>query len=41
MTFIEILILLIVGAFAVRFSFKFDMNQFLENRRKIKVKIPL
>jgi len=37
MTFLEILILIIVGAFAIRFSFKFDMNQFLESRRKIKM----
>jgi|SRR3989338_4405108 len=37
MTFLEILILIIIGAFAIRFSFKFDMNQFLENRRKIKL----
>ena len=37
MTFLEILILIIVGAFAIRFSFKFDLNKFLENRRKIKL----
>ena len=37
MSFLEILILIIVGAFAIRFSFKFDMNKFLENRRKIKI----
>jgi|SRR3990167_702615 len=35
MTFLEILILIIVGAFAIRFSFKFDLNRFIENRRKI------
>ena len=33
---LKILILTIIGAFVIRFSFKFDMNQFLENRRKIK-----
>jgi len=37
MTFLEILILIIIGAFAIRFSFKFDLNKFLENRRKIKL----
>ncbi len=37
MTFLEILILIIVGAFAIRFSFKFDLNKFLENRRKVKL----
>lgn len=37
MTFLEILILIIIGAFAIRFSFKFDLNKFLENRRKIKI----
>jgi hypothetical protein len=37
MTFLEILIFIIVGAVAIRFSFKFDLNKFLENRRKIKL----
>jgi hypothetical protein len=40
MTFLEILALLIVailGAIAIRISFTFDINKFLESRRKIKV----
>ena len=37
MTFLEILILIIISAFAIRFSFKLDLNKFLENRRKIKL----
>jgi DNA-directed RNA polymerase subunit RPC12/RpoP len=37
MTFLEILLLIIIGAVAIRFSFKFDLNKFLENQRKIKL----
>lgn len=40
MTFLEILVLIIVIALSiivVRISFKFDINRFLENRRKIKI----
>lgn len=40
MTFLEILILIIaitLSIIAVRISFKFDINRFLENRRKIKL----
>jgi hypothetical protein len=31
------LILIIAGAIAVRFTLKFDLNRYLENRRKIKL----
>lgn len=37
MEFYQILILIIAGAIAVRFTFKFDLNRYLENRRKIKL----
>lgn len=37
MEFYQILIVIIVSALAIRFSFKFDLNRFLENRRKIKL----
>lgn len=37
MNFYEILILIIAGAIAIRFTFKFDLNKHLENRRKIKI----
>lgn len=40
MTFLEILFLIFaiaISIIAIRISFKFDMNQFLENRRKIKL----
>ncbi len=37
MEFWQILILIIVGAIAIRFTFKFDLNRYLENRRKIKI----
>src|SRR3989344_8262543 len=40
MTFLEILTLLVITALliiAIRISFKFDINRFLENRRKIKL----
>ena len=37
MSFLEVLILIIVGAIAIRFTFKFDLNRYLENRRKIKI----
>ena len=30
MDFYEILILIIVGAIAIRFTFKFDLNKYLE-----------
>ncbi|MEA3329222.1 MAG: hypothetical protein U9Q06_00580 [Nanoarchaeota archaeon] len=33
----QILILIIAGAIAIRFSVKFDLNKFLEERRKIKI----
>ena len=37
MTFLQILILIIAGAVAIRFTFKFDLNKYLESRRKIKL----
>lgn len=37
MNFYEILILIIAGAIAIRFTFKLDLNRYLENRRKIKI----
>ena len=37
MEFYQILILIIAGAIAIRFTFKFDLNKYLENRRKIKI----
>jgi hypothetical protein len=40
MTFIEILLSIIVltlSIIAIKISFKFDINKFLENRRKIKI----
>lgn len=37
MNFYEILILIIAGAIAIRFTFKFDLNKHFENRRKIKL----
>jgi hypothetical protein len=37
MNFLQILILIIAGAVAIRFTFKFDLNKYLENRRKIKI----
>ena len=40
MNFYQIIILIIVGVvsiIAVRISFKFDLNKYLENRRKIKI----
>jgi len=37
MNFYQILILIIIGAVAVRISFKFDLNKYFENRRKIKL----
>jgi uncharacterized protein (UPF0216 family) len=40
MTFLEILILIVTIALsiiAIRISFKFDINKFLENKRKIKL----
>jgi hypothetical protein len=33
----QILILIIAGAIAIRFSVKFDLNQFLKDKRKIKI----
>lgn len=37
MEFYQILILIIVGIIAVRFTFKFDLNQYLKSRREIKI----
>jgi len=37
MEFYEILILIIAGVIAIRFTFKFDLNKHLENSRKIKI----
>lgn len=37
MNFYEILILIIAGVIAIRFTFKFDLNKYLENRRRIKL----
>jgi len=37
MNFYEILILIVIGTIAIRFTFKFDLNKYLENRRKIKI----
>ena len=37
MEFYQILILIIAGAIVIRFTFKFDLNKYLENRRKIKI----
>lgn len=37
MEFYQILILIIIGAVAIRISFKFDLNRYLESRRKIKI----
>jgi hypothetical protein len=37
MNFYETLALIIISAIAIRFTFKFDLNRYLENRRKIKV----
>ena len=37
MNFYQILAIIIISAIAVRISFKFDLNRFLENRRKIKL----
>lgn len=37
MNFFEIALLIIIGAVAIRISFKFDLNKYLENRRKIKI----
>lgn len=37
MEWYEWIILIIAGAIALRISFKFDLNRFLENRRKIKI----
>ncbi|MFH1505985.1 MAG: hypothetical protein ABIE94_03255 [archaeon] len=40
MTFLEILLLILTIVFsiiAIRISFKFDLNRYLENRRKIKI----
>jgi len=33
----QILILIIAGAIAIRFSLRFDLNRFLEHRRKIRL----
>lgn len=37
MNFYQILAIIIISALAIRISFKFDLNRFLENRRKIKI----
>ena len=37
MNFYQILAIIVISAIAIRISFKFDMNRFLENRRKIKI----
>ena len=37
MEFYKILILIALGVIAIRISFKFDLNKYLENRRKIKI----
>ncbi len=37
MEFYQILILIIVGAVAIKISFKFDLNRYLDDRRKIKI----
>jgi len=37
MEFYQIIILVIIAAVAIRISFKFDLNRYLENRRKIKL----
>jgi len=37
MEFYQILILIIVGAIAIRFTFKFDLNKYFENRRKVRL----
>ena len=37
MNFYKIIIFIVASAIAIRFSFKFDLNQYLENRRKIKL----
>lgn len=37
MNFYELLALIIISAIAIRFTFKFDLNRYLENRRKIKI----
>ena len=37
MNFYQILAIIVISAIAIRISFKFDLNRFLENRRKIKI----
>ena len=37
MNFYETLALIVISAIAIRFTFKFDLNRYLENRRKIKI----
>lgn len=37
MNFYQIIVIIIVSAIAIRISFKFDLNRFLENRRRIKL----
>lgn len=37
MNIYEIIAIIIISAIAIRVSFKFDLNRFLENRRKIKI----
>jgi len=37
MNFYQILILIIIGTIAIRFTFKFDLNKYLENGREIRI----
>jgi len=37
MNFYQIIAIIIASAIAIRISFKFDLNKYLENRRKIKI----
>lgn len=37
MNIYQIILLMVISAIAIRISFKFDLNKYLENRRKIKI----
>ena len=37
MEFYQVILIIIVSAIAIRVSFKFDLNKYLESRRKIKI----
>ncbi len=37
MNFYQTLILIIAGAIAIRFTFKFDLNKYFEERRKLRI----